>query len=105
MITKTQLYLFSKLPIKIQNKITIVTNGCWLWQGELNRNGYGRCWCSNKRHMTHRLIYTLLKSSIDKGLLLDHTCRIRNCCNPTHTSPVTHQHNTHRGKARLFKKC
>lgn len=38
MITKTQQKLLCKLPEKIIKR----KEGCWLWEGGLNRNGYGR---------------------------------------------------------------
>lgn len=102
MITRIHTYYFEKLPMVIKNKILIIDSGCWVWQGEINRNGYGRFYFKGKRPMVHRFIYEFSKGAIGEGLILDHTCRNRPCCNPTHTSPVTHQQNTHRGRARLF---
>lgn len=55
--------------------------------------------------MSHITVYKLLKGEYEKGLLLDHVyCPHRNCCNPTHLSPITVQQNTNRGSAVLFKK-
>lgn len=76
---------------------------CWLWQGEMNRNGYGRVWVNGKRLMAHRVVYESLRGPIGEGLLLDHLCRNRACCNPDHLEPVTHRENTLRGEARLFQ--
>ena len=105
MITKTQQYLLSKLPDKLMKHIKVISNGCWLWQVNINRNGYGRNYDNKKRHMAHITIYKLLKGAYPEGLLLDHVyCPHRNCCNPTHLSPVTVQHNNNRGSAVLFKK-
>jgi len=105
MITKTQLYLLSKLSDKLKQHILVSPNGCWLWQVNINRNGYGRCYAEGKRHMIHIFIYKLLKGRYQDGLLLDHVyCDHRNCCNPTHLSPVTPKVNVHRGKAILLKK-
>lgn len=105
MITKTQQALFAKLPETMQRKILICEQtGCWLWQGEINRNGYGRVWSGGTRYMAHKHAYQIVKGDIAPGKLLDHNCRQRNCCNPTHLSPVTVQQNTHRGKAVLFQR-
>jgi len=103
MITKTQLYLLDKLPIKLRKRIEISPDGCWLWQVNINRNGYGRIYENGKRHMAHIFIYKFFKGDYVEGLVLDHLCTNRQCCNPSHLSPVTIQHNTHRGKAVLFK--
>lgn len=85
--------------------IVVIENGCWLWQVNINRNGYGRNYVKSKRYMAHITIYKLLKGEYPEGMLLDHVyCDHRNCCNPTHLSPVTVQHNTHRGRAILHKK-
>jgi len=106
MITKTQQYLLNKLPKKLLKHIVVeLSSGCWLWQVNINRNGYGRNYENKKRHMAHITIYKLLKGAYPEGLLLDHVyCKHRNCCNPTHLSPVTVQHNTNRGSGYLFKK-
>lgn len=82
----------------------LVTGPCWHWLGEINRNGYGRVWLDGVRHMAHRLFYVLLVGDIPPGLIVDHLCRRRSCCNPLHLEPVTHQVNTLRGEAKLFQR-
>ena len=105
MITKTQKYLFNKLPKKLYKHIVIdLESGCWLWQVNINRNGYGRNYEKGKRHMAHITIYKLLKGNYKTGLVLDHLCEVKNCCNPSHLSPVTNAVNTNRGTGGLFKK-
>lgn len=107
MITKTQSYLLNKLPPNITKNIKVIECGCWLWQTNLNGGGYGRVSIpkSRKRVVAHVYIYKLLHGEYDKKLKLDHVyCEHRNCCNPSHLSPVTQKQNVHRGKATLFKK-
>lgn len=83
--------------------------GCWLWLGEINRNGYGTFVIrpkpgQRKRKMAHIEMYVMHKGEYDRQLLLDHQCRNRPCCNPDHLEPVTPRVNTLRGEAVLFKK-
>lgn len=92
------------LPDRIEELIfRIPESGCWIWMGELNRNGYGRVAFGGARRMVYRIMYILLVRAIPDALHLDHLCRVRCCCNPSHLEPVTPRENTLRGKAVLFK--
>ena len=75
---------------------------CWVWIGRLNRNGYGRIRHRGREPVAHRAVYEELIGPIGAGMVLDHLCRTRCCCNPHHLEPVTVQANTHRGDAVLF---
>jgi len=82
---------------------------CWVYHGELNRNGYGTFIIrpvpgQRKRKMAHIEMYVKHKGEYDRKLYLDHLCSHRPCCNPDHLEPVTPKINTHRGKAVLFQK-
>ena len=104
-----QNYLLNKLPEKVRNNIEVIENGCWLYTKNINGTGYGRVSISTggnkKRVVAHKYTYELLKGEYKKGLVLDHNyCNHRNCCNPTHLSPIPQRQNVHRGKAVLLKK-
>ncbi|MGH2619337.1 MAG: HNH endonuclease signature motif containing protein [Anaerolineales bacterium] len=62
-------------------------DGCWLWRGALNADGYG----------PHRKAWKLLRGSFPPGLESDHLCRVRSCVNPDHIEAVTHMENVSRG--------
>ena len=99
------------LPEKIRSLIKLVAcpnprleGPCWVCTGRLNRNGYGRvCW-EGREPVLHRLVWELLIGLIPCGLVLDHLCKVRACCNPDHLEPVTTKVNIHRGDTPLFKK-
>lgn len=55
--------------------------GCWLWTGNTQNNGYGQLW---PHRLVHRFAYELLRGPIAPGLVIDHLCRVRSCCNPDH---------------------
>jgi len=107
MLTKTQKYLFNKLPVNLYKNIFIdFESGCWLWSKNINAGGYGRCHVKGKRLMAHIVIFKLLKYDYDSNLKLDHVyCTDKSCCNPTHLSPVTNSINVNRGSGAMYKKA
>lgn len=63
--------------------------GCWEWQRELDREGYGLSWRGRTRRRAHLAVYEELVGYVPAGLELDHECRNRRCVNPNHLEPVT----------------
>lgn len=73
---------------------------CWLWPGAKNGVGYGVVGRGGKHGgnaYVHRVTYEHFVGPIPKGMVLDHLCRVRRCCNPRHLEPVTHRINLLRG--------
>lgn len=73
---------------------------CWIWQGYLDKDGYGQ----HRNHQgrvcrAHRLFYENAHGQIPLGKQLDHLCRVRNCVRPDHLEVVTGIENTRRGKS------
>lgn len=83
---------------KIIDRVAVEPTGCWSWGGWHDRDGYGHV--SNRslgwQGRMHRVMYEWYHGSIGSGPL-DHLCRNRGCCNPTHLEPVTHRENILRG--------
>lgn len=76
--------------------------GCWEWQAARDSNGYGVFNKGEGRGLdrAHRVAYELLVGAIPPGLVLDHLCRNKSCCNPGHLEPVTIGENIRRGYPR-----
>lgn len=74
-------------------------DGCWLWQGARDVDGYGLLRSGRPMRRAHRFAYEAVIGPIPKGLQLDHLCRVRNCVNPAHLEPVTGRENLRREAA------
>lgn len=67
----------------------IQSEGCWLWTGNLNEDGYGKMNANGKKVSVHRWSYEYFVGKIPDGLTIDHQCNVRNCVNPEHLKPMT----------------
>ncbi len=57
---------------------------CWLWDGAIGSDGYGRVRRSGRTYSAHRYAYRLFKGPIPEGLCVLHRCDEPRCINPTH---------------------
>ena len=95
---------------RLKAQIDVHENGCWHWQGTLDKDGYGKVCINYERHRTHRLAYKLYVGELIAGLVIDHTCHNdsdctagsacmhRRCINPEHLRQVTARTNTLAGR-------
>lgn len=82
---------------RVRKRVTVdPQTGCHVWTGSLT-NGYGYVSVEGQSWRVHRLTYTLAKGPIPRGLVLDHLCRNKACCNPDHLEAVTNRENGLRG--------
>lgn len=76
-------------------------NGCWIWQGPLDRYGYGKVRFKlgslRRSTGTHRAAWLVMRGDIPGDLNIDHLCRVTSCVNPYHMEPVTNSVNVLRG--------
>ena len=70
-----------------------MTKGCWIWHGHISREGYGKL----ALIYAHTIAFLLSGGLIPDSYELDHLCRNRACCNPSHLEAVSHRENCLRG--------
>ena len=90
-------------------RVRVDAEGHWIWTGcrtMAGPLGYGRfSWDAERRILAHRAAYEMFVGPVPENLELDHLCRVRDCVNPAHLEPVTHQENVRRAQADYCKNC
>lgn len=74
---------------KLNNYKVDEATGCWIWQGQINRTGYGTVRFNNKTTTAHRAYYDYYVQPVPAELQVDHLCKVRACINPAHMEIVT----------------
>lgn len=90
------------LQRRVQERMRIEDHGysspCWISNRVAQPNGYTKMGWRDVCYLTHRLAYEAFVGPIPHGLVIDHLCRQRACCNPDHLEAVTNQVNLLRGE-------
>ncbi|WP_100485619.1 HNH endonuclease signature motif containing protein [Mycobacteroides abscessus] len=66
---------------------------CLVWQGALDRDGYGSFYFRGANRRAHRMAWYIANGAIPDGFVVNHTCRNRACVNPQHLQMVTARDN------------
>jgi hypothetical protein len=79
--------------------------GCWIWSGYCDSNGYARIYDRANRRIewAHRYSYEQHVEPIRPGYEIDHMCEVTNCVNPDHLQQLTHREHCRVTMERLGK--
>ena len=71
---------------------------CWETTYAKQPTGYAQVWIDGRPKLLHRVVYEAAVGVIPDGMVIDHLCRNRACCNPAHLEVVTNRENILRGE-------
>jgi hypothetical protein len=64
--------------------ISNLQDGCWIWNGCINPNGYGEFHYNGTNISAHRMSYLIYYGEFPNFALVLHKCDIKRCVNPKH---------------------
>lgn len=61
------------------------TDTCWLWQGTVDKEGYGKLSYKKRNFRAHRIMWSIEhQKEIPENLVILHLCDVPSCVNPSH---------------------
>ena len=68
---------------RLTPRLTVTAGGCWLIH-KASSSGYAYIRVNRQDIGAHRLMFQVFHGPIPDGLMVCHTCDVRNCVNPDH---------------------
>lgn len=91
------------LIARFWRKVHQPDEGCWTWKAAIRLDGYGvvvvrpHRFAVARQLYAHRVAWVLHhKRDIPEGMVIDHLCANKSCCNPAHLDCVTQTQNVDR---------
>ena len=89
--------------LELLSNYQVDERGCRIWQGYVDRNGYGRVYDPRRGRMywVHIVSHEIHKGPVPEGHEVDHVCRTPQCMHPDHLEAVTKVEHARRTFERL----
>ena len=91
-------YNIRSVAEKVQEKLVRRESGCLEWTGYRRSNGYGVVTHRRQLFAVHRWTWEQVHGPIPEGLMVDHLCHNRACCEVRHLRLATNAQNQHNRK-------
>ena len=69
---------------RLFDKVVEYPDGCQLFEGATDGQGYGKLAFGGSTLKTHVLSYLYYRGDIPEAMDVCHSCNVKNCCNPDH---------------------
>lgn len=79
--------------LRFLSKIRVETNGCWIIGNPRAHGAYSHYYINKIQYQAHRVSFEIFNGSLKQGLVIDHVCMNRKCCNPEHLRQVDQRTN------------
>lgn len=84
---------------------TLPDGECLVWQGHINKDGYGELKTNIHLGMAHRLSYEASIGVIPDGMTVDHLCFNTACVNPDHLRLLSNRENAQNQRSAFKERC
>jgi hypothetical protein len=86
-------FVAQDVQTRLYSKARASTSGCWIWQGSIDKDGYGNFSIGKRSCKAHRVSWALANGKEPGGLLVCHACDTPACIHPQHLFLGTTQDN------------
>ena len=69
---------------RFNDKVVVNSNGCWVWQAQIDARGFGRFQADGCPELAHRFSFEMHRGRIPRDKVVRQRCGNRACVRPDH---------------------